>query len=108
MANQLQAAQNKCTHENFAQFRIPGDQHPQVLGAESEKLTALGHTPDHQAARAGNHGHFPGELARLVQRDHPLAVKGWLHDLHTAREQDVERNRGVARLEQDLAAPHLA
>ena len=31
-----------------------------------------------------------------------------LHDLDTAREQCTERNRGVTRLEQDIATPHLA
>ena len=100
--------QNKGAHENFAQFRVPGDQHPQFLGAEFEKLAGLGHAPDHQTTLAGNHGHFPSELARFVQRDHPLTVKGRLHDLHTAGEQHIERNRRIARLEQDIVPLHLA
>ncbi len=100
--------QNKGAHENFAQFRIPGDQHPQVPGAEFKKLAGLSHAPDHQTTLAGDHGHLAGELSRFVQRDHPFAIKGRLHDFHAAREQDIERNRRVARLEQDVAAPHLA
>ena len=60
-------------------------------------------TAEHEAALAGDHGHFSGELARTMLCDGVLAGKIGLHDLHGARQQDEKRHAGVAGREKHLA-----
>ena len=103
LPDQLQAAEYECAHEDLAQFGVPGDEGAQPFAGQFEKFTGLGDAAEHEAALAGNHGHFSGELARTVLCDGALAGKIRLDDLHGPGQQDEKRHVGVAGREKHLA-----
>jgi hypothetical protein len=96
-ADQRQAAQDESAHGDFAEFGILSDERAKGVGRQLDEFAGLGDPPEHQAAMAGDHGHFAGEAARPVRRDHTLAGKAGLHDFHGAGKQDEETGRWCRR-----------
>ena len=106
--NQRQAPQYERSHENFTQFGVPAHQRAQVLRSQLQKFSRLRHPPANQARPPGNHVHLAGEFTRGMLRYRSFLPTVRLHDLHRAGEQYKKRDRGIARLEENLSGIHLS
>jgi hypothetical protein len=107
LVDQRNPPQNEGTHENFAEFRIPGDDGSQIIAAHFQKFARLSHPPPYQAAATRDHGDFPGEFARPMLNDQVFPVQIRLNDFQASREQHEKWDVAVARLKQDVAHFHF-
>src|SRR6266481_7543534 len=101
-SNEFQPAQDEGPHKNLAQLGVLGNQRPQAICTQFQKLTWLGDAAAHKSAPPGDHGHLTGEITGAVCGYGALAPKIRLHDLHASGEQDEKRNIRVVRFKQDF------
>ena len=107
LVDQRNPPQNEGTHEDFAEFRISGDESSQIIAAHFQKFAGLTYAAPYEAPAARDHRDFSGEFARPMLNDQLLAPQVRLDDFQASREQHEKRNVAVTRLKQDVANFHF-
>ena len=107
-AEQEGAAHEKRLDDGLSQLGELVHGPSQLVGAELEDVTVLGHPPGHQNGAAAEHVHVTGELSRAMN-DHAMrSAARVFEDLHRAVLHHEEGQVTVALLEKELAGVDLA
>jgi hypothetical protein len=108
--HQLDAAQDERAHEDLAQLGVGLYERDDLLARQLDHLAVFARADREHPAASGDHVHFAGELSRRLDRDDDVAGRAVAsaHDLEDTRLHQVEMDRRVAGVHQDLAGPHGA
>src|SRR5215468_2113167 len=90
MSDQFEAAQDKRTHDDFAQLNVGLHELLERMTIKLEHLAVLAHLSANQSATSGQHVQLASEAAGRVSCDEHIALRAWLNDFNLSRDEHEE------------------